>query len=52
VWERRGKCTMLSWESQKERDHLEDRDVDGRIGSEWMFRRLAGERTVDLVVSG
>jgi hypothetical protein len=25
------------------RDHLEDQDVDGRIGSEWIWRRLAGE---------
>jgi hypothetical protein len=28
-------------ESQKERDHSEDQDVDGRMGSEWMLGRLA-----------
>jgi branched-subunit amino acid aminotransferase/4-amino-4-deoxychorismate lyase len=28
------KCTRFDWESPKERDHLEDRGVDGRIGSE------------------
>jgi hypothetical protein len=30
------------WECQKKRDHLEDRGVDGRMGSEWMLRKLAG----------
>jgi hypothetical protein len=29
-------------ESQKERDHSEDRGVDGRMGSEWILGRLAG----------
>jgi hypothetical protein len=28
--------------SQRERGHLEDRVVDGRIGSEWILGRLAG----------
>jgi hypothetical protein len=27
----------------KEKDHLEDEGVDGRMGSEWILRRLAGE---------
>jgi hypothetical protein len=40
--ERRGKCRGHWWESQKERDHLEDQGVDGRMGSEWILRRLAG----------
>jgi hypothetical protein len=26
----------------KERDHLEDQRVDGRMGSEWILGRLAG----------
>jgi hypothetical protein len=30
------------WESQKERDHLEDQGVDGGIGSEWILGILAG----------
>jgi hypothetical protein len=38
AWERRG----FWWESQNERDHLEDQRVDGRIGSEWILERLAG----------
>jgi hypothetical protein len=35
-------CTEVWWESQKERDHLEDQGVDGKIGSEWILGRLAG----------
>jgi hypothetical protein len=33
-WERREKCTKFWWESPKERNHSEDRVVDGRMGSE------------------
>jgi hypothetical protein len=29
------------WESPKERDHLEDQVVDGRMGLEWILGRLA-----------
>jgi hypothetical protein len=29
AWERIGMCTRFGWESQKERDHLEDQGVDG-----------------------
>jgi hypothetical protein len=29
------------WESPKKRDYLEDQGVDGRIGLEWIVRRLA-----------
>jgi hypothetical protein len=46
-------CTGFWWESMKERDHLEDRDVDGRMGSEWILWRLAGGVCrVDRVGSG
>jgi hypothetical protein len=41
AWERRGKCTAFWWESQEERNHLKDKDIDGRMGSEWILRRLA-----------
>jgi hypothetical protein len=33
--------TGFWWESQKERDHLEDRGVDGRMGSEWILWKVA-----------
>jgi hypothetical protein len=39
--ERREKCTRFGWESPKERDHLEDQVVDGKMGSEWILGRLA-----------
>jgi hypothetical protein len=41
AWEGRGKCTGFWWESRKERDHLVDEGVDGRIGSEWILGRSA-----------
>jgi hypothetical protein len=41
AWERREKCTKFWWESSKEKDHLEDQGVGGKMGSEWIFGRLA-----------
>jgi hypothetical protein len=41
AWERREKCTRFWWESPKERDHLEDQGVGGKMGSEWILGRLA-----------
>jgi len=52
TWERRGKCTGFWRESQKERDLLEDKGVDGRMGSEWILGRWAGECRVDTFGSG
>jgi hypothetical protein len=31
AWERVENCTRFCWESQKERDHLEDSGVEERI---------------------
>jgi hypothetical protein len=42
AWESRGKCTRFWWESQKEKDHLEDEGIDGRVGLLWVLERLAG----------
>jgi hypothetical protein len=35
AWERGETCTGFWWESPKEKDHLEDEGVDGRMGSKW-----------------
>jgi hypothetical protein len=34
--------TGFWWESQKEKDHLKNQGVDGRIGSKWTLERLVG----------
>jgi hypothetical protein len=34
--------TGFWWESLKERDHLKDRGIDGRMGLERILMRLAG----------
>jgi hypothetical protein len=40
------------WESWKEKDHLEDQVVDGRMGSKWILGRLVGGCGVDSHGSG
>jgi hypothetical protein len=35
AWERRETCVEFWWESSKEKDHLKDQGVDGRMGSKW-----------------
>jgi hypothetical protein len=42
AWERREKCTRFWWKTPKERDHLEDQGVGGKMGSEWILGRLVG----------
>jgi hypothetical protein len=34
------KCTSSGWDSPKERDHLKDRSVDGRMGLEWILGKF------------
>jgi hypothetical protein len=41
AWERSEKCTRFWWGRPKERDHLEDQGVGRKMGSEWIFGRLA-----------
>jgi hypothetical protein len=36
----------------EERDHLEDKGVDGRMGSRWILGRLAGVCELDSTGSG
>jgi hypothetical protein len=40
AWERGKTCTGFCWESPKEKDHLEDQGIDGRMGSKWILGRL------------
>jgi hypothetical protein len=42
AWEGGETCTGFWWESLKEKDHLEDQGVDGRMGSKWILGRLVG----------
>jgi hypothetical protein len=44
-WKRREECTRFWWERLKERVRSEDQGVDGRMGSEWMLGRVAGNAT-------
>jgi hypothetical protein len=48
AWEREEMCTGFWWESPKERDHLKDRGIDGRMELEWILRKLAGWEWIHL----
>jgi hypothetical protein len=50
AWERRENYTRFWWESPKERDHLEDQGVGGKMGSEWILGRLAWGGCVDWIL--
>jgi hypothetical protein len=52
AWDRREKCTRFWWETQKERDHVEDRGVAVRMGSQWILGRLDVGCGVDSTGSG
>jgi hypothetical protein len=42
AWERGETCRGFWRESPKEGDHLEDKGVDGRMGSKWTLGRVVG----------
>jgi hypothetical protein len=46
VWETGGVHTGLSWGNLRERDHLEDVGVDGRIILEWIVKGIVWEDVV------
>jgi len=37
------------WGNLRERDHLEDPDIDGRIVLKWIFRKWDGEAWTGLI---
>jgi hypothetical protein len=40
TWERGETCTGFWCESLREKDHLKDQGIDGRMRSKWTFGRL------------
>jgi hypothetical protein len=52
AWERGENCTRFKWERPEEEEHLEDRGVDGKMGSERILVRLDGGCGVDSPCSG
>jgi hypothetical protein len=43
VWGRGEVCTGFWWGNLRERDHLEDPGIDGRIILRWIFRKWDGD---------
>jgi len=50
VWEREEALAGFWWGNLKERDHLEDRGVDGRTIIKWIFKKwdVGGMDWIDL----
>jgi hypothetical protein len=42
AWERGEMYTGFWWESPNEKENLEDKGVDGRMGSKWTLGRMVG----------
>jgi hypothetical protein len=49
AWERREKRTRFWWESRKTRDHSENRDVDEKMGLEWISREIVWVGDVEFI---
>jgi len=42
VWERVEVLTVFWWRNLRERDHVEDSDIDGSIILRWILKNLTG----------
>jgi hypothetical protein len=42
AWEGEESCTGFWWENSKEKNHLKDQGVDGKMGPKLTLGRLAG----------
>jgi hypothetical protein len=47
AWQSGENCTGFWWESPKERARLDDRDVDGWMGLEWILGEMGGAGGVE-----
>jgi len=47
VWGKGEAYTGVWWRDLKERDHLGDTDIDGRIILKWIFRKWDGAHRLD-----
>jgi hypothetical protein len=52
AWERGKMCTKFCWECQKERDHLENKGILRKMGSECILGKMAGGCGLDSTDSG
>jgi hypothetical protein len=52
VWERAEAFRGFWWGNLRERDHMEDTGVDGRIILRWIFRKRDGVHGLDRSGSG
>ena len=49
VWETGDVHTQLWWGDLRERDHLEDLGIDGRITATWIIKKWDGEAWTVLI---
>jgi hypothetical protein len=49
AWERAEMYRGFWWESSKEKNHMEDQGVDGKMESKWILGRLVGGGGVEWI---
>jgi hypothetical protein len=52
LWETREVHTGFWWGDLRERDHLEDLGIDGRIILKWILKKYDGEAWIGLIWLG